>query len=54
MPSSRIPIKDNLRDEYSNAMRKANEEKCLESYEEKCPFSILNAVMNSGNNIKLL
>lgn len=47
---NRIPIKDNLKDHYSNAMRNANEDDCLTLYRDKCPFSILKLIFS--NDIK--
>lgn len=42
----RIPIKENMKDDYSTAMRSKKED-CWNIYEEKCPISIIDFLVNS-------
>ncbi|CRL05603.1 CLUMA_CG018208, isoform A [Clunio marinus] len=36
-----VPIRDDLKDDYSNAMREAKDQDCFKVYSERCPISIL-------------
>ncbi|KAG5672415.1 hypothetical protein PVAND_002546 [Polypedilum vanderplanki] len=43
-----IPIKDDMNDDYSNAMR-ANDQDCVEFYKDNCPVSLLALFLHTRN-----
>lgn len=43
-----VPIKDDMSDDYSNAMR-ANDQDCVNLYRENCPVSILGILLHANS-----